>query len=93
MTEKDIQKKILNCLRQENVYAVKVVLASKNGVPDILACINGQFVAFEVKNGDKGVVSKLQEYNIEQIKKSMGLAFVVRSVDEFLSIYNSLTIT
>jgi len=91
MSEKDIQKKILNCLRQEGIYAIKVVLAGKNGVPDVIACINGQFVAFEVKNGTRGVVTQLQEYNLEQIRKSMGLAFIVRSFDEFLSIYNTIT--
>jgi Holliday junction resolvase len=89
LTEKQIQAKILSCLRQDKIYAVKVVLANRNGVPDILACINGQFVAFEVK-AEKGKTSSLQEYNIKQIKNSMGLAFVVHSVDEFLDIYNSL---
>jgi Holliday junction resolvase len=56
-------------LRQEKVYAVKVVLANRNGVPDILTCINGQFVAFEVKTAT-GKLTQLQENNIEKIKAS-----------------------
>jgi Holliday junction resolvase len=53
----------------------------KAGVPDIIACINGKFVAIEVKRSD-GVVSPLQQYNIEEIHKSGGEAFVAYSFEE-----------
>lgn len=45
-------------------------------MPDVLACVNGCFVAIEVK-AQNGKPSELQLYNIEEIKKSGGFAFVV----------------
>lgn len=53
----------------------------KAGVPDIIACINGRFVGIEVKRPG-GIVSKLQEYHIEQINKAGGAAFVAYSVND-----------
>ena len=54
----------------------------KRGVPDIVGCYNGRFVAFEVKRPHVGQLSDLQEHVIGQIKAVEGHAFVVRSVDE-----------
>jgi Holliday junction resolvase len=79
--ESQIQKKILDFLIINDFYVIKTVMATRNGVPDIISCKNGKFVAFEVKN-EKGRVSKLQEYNIGKIKAAGGEAFVVRSLDE-----------
>ena len=81
--EKNIQSKILKNLKSQGYYAVKMILSSKNGVPDILSCINGKFVAFEVKDGQKGVVTELQNYNISKIIESGGYAFVVRTFDDY----------
>lgn len=49
---------------------------SESGVPDILACINGQFVAIEVK-AQYGKVSELQMVKIKEIKAAGGFAYVV----------------
>lgn len=46
------------------------------GIPDILACINGHFVAIEVKS-DRGEPSELQLYNVREIRKAGGFAFVL----------------
>lgn len=51
------------------------------GIPDIICCIGGRFVGFEVKN-EKGKPTKLQESTIRKITDSGGIAMVVRSVDE-----------
>lgn len=53
---------------------------TKVGVPDILACVNGHFVGIEVK-APNGKPSKLQLYNIEEIKKSGGIAMVLYPKD------------
>lgn len=46
------------------------------GIPDIIACYNGLFVAFECKaNGNKPTA--LQQREIDAIRKARGLAFVV----------------
>lgn len=46
------------------------------GIPDIIGCYNGLFVAFECKaNGNKPTA--LQEREINAIRTAKGLAFVV----------------
>jgi hypothetical protein len=54
---------------------------SRNGVPDLICCINGLFFAFEIKDV-KGKASPLQTANLIQIQACGGYAFVVRSVGE-----------
>ncbi len=46
----------------------------------MLVCCNGYFLGLELKRPD-GVVSDLQEYNIEQIKKAGGIAMAVYPKD------------
>ena len=59
------------------------------GIPDLIICLNGRFVAFEVKT-ETGVVSKLQEQTINKITAAHGIARVVRSVDEVEEIIKTL---
>lgn len=49
---------------------------SISGTPDILMCINGKFVAMELKS-EEGKASPLQERNLNVIRRSGGSAFVV----------------
>ena len=53
---------------------------SKVGVPDILACVNGHFVAVEVK-AENGKPSELQLYHLDEIRKAGGLAFLLYPKD------------
>jgi len=59
------------------------------GLPDIIVCYRGRFVAFEVK-APSGKPSKLQEITIAKIKAAMGEACIVRSVGEVKKILDSL---
>lgn len=54
---------------------------TKAGIPDLLVCCNGYFLGIEIK-AKKGKVSDLQKHQIEQIKKSGGIAFTLFP-DEF----------
>lgn len=51
------------------------------GIPDIICCYRGKFVAFEVKT-EKGRVTALQESVINKIQNCGGKAAVVRSVED-----------
>ena len=77
-TEQVIQKKIITMLEKEyNAYVVKVVNATRGGVPDLLVCIEGTFLAIEVKRPEsKNNVSKLQEYNLQKVESCGGIAMV-----------------
>lgn len=46
------------------------------GVPDIIACFNGQFIAIETKAG-KGKTTALQERELSRIKANGGTTFVI----------------
>ena len=88
-TEQQIQKKILNYLNSVGCYTIKVISASKSGVPDIVGCYEGVFFGIEVKTPSTiGNVSKLQEYNIDQIRISGGHSIVaadVETVEDFIN--------
>lgn len=83
VSEKTIENKIKSYLDSIGAYYIKTHgnVFSKSGVPDIIACVNGRFVAIEVKKPD-GRVSELQKANIKLIKQSGGVAFVAYSLEE-----------
>lgn len=83
MTEQQIQKKIIKYLESIDAYVVKVISASKSGVPDILCCYGGRFVGIEVKRPEtRSTVSALQEYNLDQIEQSGGCQCVAWEVEQ-----------
>ena len=49
----------------------------RSGVPDIVACVNGRFMAIECKAGNN-LPTELQLREIEAIERAGGMAFVVR---------------
>lgn len=75
--ESVIQKEILDYLKQQGYYVIKVVVGNVSGIPDILFCKNGEFCAVEVKaTGKKKQVTELQKMHIEMIHASGGKAIV-----------------
>lgn len=82
MREKVFENKIKAYLNERGHWNVKFFANSytRAGIPDILACICGRFVAIEVKN-EVGRLSSLQERELKQITKSEGYAIVLRPKD------------
>ena len=90
MTEQQIQNKIIKYLKTIS-YVVKIISATKAGVLDVIVCYEGRFIAFEVKTPDtKNDTSDLQEYNIREIIKNGGLAFVVWELKQVKDIIKGL---
>lgn len=84
MGEKTITDKILKYLKsQSECFAFKEHggMYGTAGVPDIICCYKGKFIAFEVKT-EKGKLSKLQEITIEKIRMAQGMALKVTSLEE-----------
>mgnify|MGYP001401709920 CR=1 FL=1 len=81
LREQNLQRKILEYLKSKGAYAVKTIVTNRNGVPDILFCYKGDFIAFECKS-EHGEITMLQEYNIRSIEKAGGKAYCVRSMEE-----------
>lgn len=84
MLEKDIVKAIMDYLRTvPRCFAFKVHggMYGTAGIPDIIACVDGRYFAFEVKT-PAGRATALQDATIRKILAAGGTALVVRSVDE-----------
>lgn len=61
------------------------------GLPDIICCLKGRFVAFEVKTAS-GRLTKLQEAAMRKIKAAKGEAFKVTSVEDVKVILDALEV-
>lgn len=83
MKESDIVKAILKYLKtMPECFCWKEHggMYGTAGIPDIICCYRGKFVAFEVKT-EKGKTTALQDSVINKIQKCGGKVAVVRSVD------------
>ena len=92
MKETDIARAILDYLKTvPGCFAWKEHggMYGTAGIPDIICCMGGRFLAFEVKT-QTGKVTKLQESTMRKIIAAGGTALVVRSVDEVKAVIGSL---
>ena len=76
--EKDFENKIKKFLKDNDIFYVKFFANAytPSGVPDILACHNGNFLGIEVK-AEGGKVSELQKVKLNEIAEAGGGAVVV----------------
>jgi hypothetical protein len=84
MLEKDIVTAILRYLKTvPGCFCWKTHggMYGTAGLPDIVLCYRGRFVAFEVKR-ENGRLTRLQEITLEKIRKAKGEAYKVTSVKE-----------
>jgi len=94
MLEKDITAAIMKYLKSlSGCFCWKQPggLYSTAGLPDVICCYHGMFVAFEVKT-NVGRLSKLQEVTIKKIREADGRAFKVTSVSEAKEALKSLEV-
>lgn len=79
MLEKNFENKVKKYLDQEGCWFLKTWSngIQRKGIPDLLVCCNGYFVAVELKN-ETGRASPLQIYEINEINRSGGHALVLR---------------
>ncbi len=75
--EKRVKEKIVKVLKEEGVYYFFPATHGfgRSGVPDIICCVNGYFLAIEVKAGTNKPTA-LQVREIETIRRSNGVAVV-----------------
>ena len=77
--ETKFKQKVLAKLKAiPGLYYIKVQQVSVRGIPDVIICYHGKFVAWELKVGKNKVkTGSLQEYNLNLIKKAGGVAIEV----------------
>ena len=84
MTEQQIQKQIITSIEQDySGYVVNVNKASKAGVSDLIACIEGRFISLEIKKpGKESTLSALQIHNLNLASEAGGVAAMITSVEQ-----------
>lgn len=66
-------------LLNEQGYAANIISSSEKGTPDILACVNGRFVAIEIKG--RGDTLKLdQSRKLKAVYGAGGVATVAKTL-------------
>jgi Holliday junction resolvase len=76
--EKKVKQKVVKILKEYGVYyAFPATFGfGRSGVPDILCCYHGRFIAIECKAGSNPT-TKLQQREIDHIRDSGGYAMVI----------------
>lgn len=89
--EKKLQDKVIQYLKGEGIYLLNLYGDgwSGKGKPDIIACIKGKFVAFELKVGSNDMQDD-QRIHKARIERSGGLHFAPYSLEEVKKIVEDL---
>jgi len=69
MTEQQIQSKKIKELESQGYYVIKLIKTNKNGIPDLLVLPKNSDAFFIEVKKEGGVLSKLQEYRINELNK------------------------
>ena len=79
MLESKYQRKIIKDFESRGYYVLNLIKTNKSGIPDLLALKKGEEPIFIEVKAAKGVVSKLQEYRIKELKGLGFTAYVNRN--------------
>lgn len=71
---KDKVRKDLETL--DNCWFLKTHEVSIRGIPDFLLCVNGNFVALELKRDEDAPRNKLQDWTLKSIGHAGGMSFL-----------------
>lgn len=90
--EKDLQDKCIRYLKAKGIYTLNLYGdgMSGKGKPDLIVCLGGRFVAFELKVGANDMQDDQKLHKL-RIERSGGLHFSPYSFAEFIEIMEDLT--
>jgi hypothetical protein len=74
-----------------NLWFVKIQMVATRGIPDILICYKGLFIAAELKVG-KNKLTELQQFTLDKITNAGGKSWTVTptNLKDFLDYLKSL---
>lgn len=89
--ETKLQDNAIKYLKSKGIYHLNLYGDgfSGKGKPDLLACINGRFVAFELKVGSNAMQDD-QKIHKRRIERSGGLHYSPYTLNEFINIVEEL---
>lgn len=90
--ETKFQKDCIDYLKSRRIYYLNKYGDGRSGkgAPDLYVCVNGRFVAFELKVGLNKMQDDQKIHKI-RIERSGGLHFSPYSLEEFIQIVEDLT--
>lgn len=83
--ESQLTSQIKNLLKSKGAYCEKIFGGGyqASGIPDILCCYRGYFLAIEVKSPTgKGRASDIQKLKIKAIRDAGGVAFITDNIED-----------
>lgn len=83
--EGQLTSQIKNLLKSKGAYCEKIFGGGyqASGIPDILCCYRGYFLAIEVKSPTgKGRASDIQKLKIKAIRDAGGVAFITDNIED-----------
>lgn len=89
--ESNLQDKCIKYLKSKKIYYLNIYGSGRTGkgAPDLIACINGRFVGFELKVGANNMQDD-QKIHALRIKRSKGLHYSPYTLEEFIEIVEDL---
>lgn len=87
MSELDLKNKCVRAVKQHHpdVWFYKAHDQFTSGIPDLIFCVNGNFLAIELKVGICKA-TRIQEFTLKAIQRAGGVSAVCRSVQEVLDL-------
>ena len=83
--QRQIQKVIVKRWPDAVVYKMHGSEFMEAGIPDLLCCIEGRYIAIEVKHPDTSHdVTPIQQAQMDRINRAQGLAFDATSSEEVI---------
>ena len=89
--ESQLVSQIKNYLKTKGAYCEKIFGGGfqSAGIPDIIACYRGYFVAIEVKSPTgKGRASDIQKLKIRAIREAGGVAVITDNIEDVERVLN-----
>jgi hypothetical protein len=89
--EKTLQDKCIKYLKEQDIYYLNLHGDgfSGKGKPDLIVCVKGRFVAFELKVGSNGMQADQIIHKI-RLERSGGLHYVPYKFEQFVKIMEGL---
>lgn len=80
--EKKVKQKVVEILKKHGAYYFYPVTGGfgRSGIPDIIVCFEGSFIAIECKAGSNKPTA-LQETEMEKIRGALGKTFVINETN------------
>lgn len=94
ISEDAVVKSIITLLKKRGAYTINVHGSTygRRGVPDLIACYRGRFVAIEAKRPDAPdtTITALQRHELRRIQNAGGAATVARDADKIRLVLDAI---